>query len=414
MRKMRFIKPGLVLLLITPYAVLMQPQSQPPVSVSGPIPVNSRSQIFGAEDVAGGPQGIGLAAHGYVEEEYFISGTANIYQYNEAWERQIKQTAVPFTTRVIIRYPKDVKAFSGNLQMECEHPESAMSLSWGAIKRYVVEHGDAYASVMCGADLFTRKTPANAQPTGAPFVLRWFDPDRYRPLNWPQDDGIRYDLLAETAALLRSDAKDNPLAAYHVQRVYLSGWSFTGSLIRTYINAGFANQYRAAAGGPLFDGYLIGISASSVGAGLDPLNNDDRTPPKNNPHRVTRSLDVPVIELLSENEAVSNDGIQEPDSDNPDSRHRLYEVPGLSHGDGLGSHAGQEFQLASHGYKVLRRRHVPWNKAMCPWARWQALHSSTSIAGFVWAWPRPGQSGRGLTLQRKLASRTRSATRRAG
>ncbi len=323
-----------------------------PLAVSGPIAVSSSSQILGAEDVTGGPPSLNLAAHGYREEEYFLSGTANIYQYSEAWERQIKETDVPFTTRVILRYPKDVKAFSGNLQIECEHPQAASSLSWGAIKEYVVRTGAAYASVMCGADLITRKTPANMQPTGAPFVLKWFDKDRYQALDWPADDGIRYDVLAETIALLRSDAKDNPLADYHVQRVYLSGWSFTGSLLRTYINAGFHAQYRAPGGGPLVDGYLIGISASSVDAGIDPLNNDGKTPPKNNPHRITNAIDVPVIELMSENEAVTNDGIQAPDSDDAASRHRLYEAPGLSHGDGLGSRAVQQFQLASRGYKI--------------------------------------------------------------
>jgi hypothetical protein len=338
---------------VSSIASLAVAETPKPLAVSGPIAVSSTSQILGAEDVSGGPPSLGLAARGYREEEYFLSGTANIYQYDDAWTRQLKQPDVKFTTRIILRYPSNVKAFNGNLQIECEHPQAAAgALSWSAIKEYVVRTGSAYASIMCGADLITRKTPADMQPTGAPFVMKWFDKTRYQAINWPQDDGIRYDVMAETVALLRSNAENNPLKDYHVKRVYFSGWSFTGSLQRTYINAGFHAQYRLPGGGPLIDGYLIGISASSVVAGIDPLNNDDKTPPRNNPHRITNAIDVPVIELMSENEGVTNDGIQAPDSDDPASRHRLYEVPGLSHGDGLGTRAALLYQLASHGYKI--------------------------------------------------------------
>jgi len=51
--------------------------------------------------------------------------------------------------------------------------------------------------------------------------------------------------------------------------------------------------------------------------------------------RVARSIDVPVIELMTENEAVTNTGPQPPEHDVGMGRHRLYEVAGLTHGDSL-------------------------------------------------------------------------------
>jgi hypothetical protein len=330
---------------------LAPPSTMPKLpKVIGPIPVTADSQILGAEDVPGGPPSANLPAHGYVEEEYFVSGTANIYQYDSNWNRTLKQANVPYTTRMVIRRPTDRAKFSGTVQYECGHPQMGNTGNWNATKDYILRHGDIFVGVMCGADLITRRTPATAPPTGAPFVLKWFDAKRYAPIDWPEDDGIRYDVIAQTGALLKSKDKSNPLAAYNVQRIYCAGWSFTGSLWRVYINEGFHDEYRMPNGSPIFDGYLLGISSSTFSGGYDPLNNDQNLP-VGNPRRVTKSVDVPVIEQMSENEAITNFGPQAPESDDLKSRHRLYEVPGLTHGNGLGSGVnGMRFQLTQHGY----------------------------------------------------------------
>jgi hypothetical protein len=340
------------ILLIALLAPAMQGQMSMPSlpKVTGPIPVTVESQIFGAEGIPGGPPSANLPAHGYVEEEYFVSGTANIYQYDSNWNRTLKQANVPYTTRMVIRRPTDRAKFSGTVQYECAHPQFGNTGNWNATKNYILRHGDIYVGVMCGADLITRRTPPTAPPVGAPFVLKWFDPKRYAAINWPEDDGIRYDVIAQTGALLKSRDKSNPLAAYHVERTYCAGWSFTGSLWRVYINEGFHEQYRMPDGSPIFDGYLLGISSSTFSGGYDPLNNEQNLP-VGNPRRITKSVDVPVIEQMSENEAITNFGPQAPESDDLKSRHRLYEVPGLTHGNGLGSGVGGgRFQLTQHGY----------------------------------------------------------------
>jgi hypothetical protein len=161
------------------------------------------------------------------------------------------------------------------------------------------------------------------------------DPVRYAPLVWAQDDAPRWDAFAQIAALIRDPAAGNPFAGYRVRRVYAAGWSFTGSLLRTFVNEGFHDRARDRWGRPLVDGYLIGISASAFVSGMVSLTTGTRVLPVGHPRRVTRAIDVPVIELMTENEAVTNTAPQPPERDNGFGRHRLYEVAGLTHGDSL-------------------------------------------------------------------------------
>jgi hypothetical protein len=124
------------------------------------------------------------------------------------------------------------------------------------------------------------------------------------------------------------------MAPLKVQRVYASGWSFTGSFLRTFINEGFHDRLRDAKGRPLINGYLIGISSSSFRSGYVPINSHTPNLEPADLRRRNRAIDAPVIELMSENEAITNHEPQTPDGDAPGHSHRLYEVPGLTHGSG--------------------------------------------------------------------------------
>ncbi len=100
--------------------------------VKGPIPSRSESQMLGAEDVPGGPPRVDFAGNGYVEEECFISGAANLYRYDDKWNRVLKQPDIPYTTRMILRRPTDHSKFSGNIQFECSHRLFGGTLAWSA------------------------------------------------------------------------------------------------------------------------------------------------------------------------------------------------------------------------------------------------------------------------------------------
>ena len=182
-----------------------------------------------------------------------------------------------------------------------------------------------------------------------PLILPWFDHARYAQFAWP-DDGIRWDVIGQTIQRLRSGRLPAPLNTFRAKRLYVSGWSYLGSIQRSYINYGFHEQYRLPDGEPAVDGYLIGISSNSVDAGFGPINPQAKLPPAD--QRFLREIDVPVVELMSENEAHTNSLPQRPEVDRYAGGHRLYELGGVSHQDsGLPAWAqAWGTQLRAHGH----------------------------------------------------------------
>jgi hypothetical protein len=66
-----------------------------------------------------------------------------------------------------------------------------------------------------------------------------------------------------------------------------------------------------------------------------PINSKSAVPVFDDPRRKHKPIDVPVIELMTENEAVTKSELPPIEADHGIGRHRVYEVPGVTHGDGL-------------------------------------------------------------------------------
>ena len=89
----------------------------------------------------------------YVTEEYFVSGTA---------------AGAPYQTRIIVRRPKDPKAFSGTVVAEAQHAGGrSLIFEWSRV------------SVLTRKHLFVEivHSPANVA------TLKTFNAERYAPLN---------------------------------------------------------------------------------------------------------------------------------------------------------------------------------------------------------------------------------------
>lgn len=302
------------------------------------------SQIWLDPGLPGTPEAAALERAGYIREEWFQTGTANVYGYDAAGKPAVEHADVPYTTRLIVIRPRDPRRFSGNVQLNPFHPVMGNS-NWSTIADYAMERGDAFVGVMIGADDNTRRAPPGPVPMMATKVLSWFNAERYAPINWPADeDGIRWDVFADTARLIRS--ADGPLKGLTITHTYAQGWSFTGSFLRTFINSGFHAMTRLPNGKPLIDGYLIGISSFSFRSGYVPINSRAANLAETDPRRPNVPIDVPVIELQSENEAISNREPQTPDKDGAPGAHRLYELPGVTHGSSRRRGTVSELQIA--------------------------------------------------------------------
>jgi hypothetical protein len=220
----------------------------------------------------------------YLTEEYFVSGVAS---------------GMPYTTRIILRRPKDASTFSGTVVAEALHSGGrSLVFEWSRVSILTRRH--AFVEIVHSA--------ANIN------LLKTFNADRYSTLSIVQ--GQTNEVIAQVGRLIKS--KTGPFAALDVKRTTLMGTSASSGTVRTYLAA--HSNLRMPDNGPIFDGFLL---TSTNG---------------NTPLPV---VDVPMIQMPTQTEVVTwaQMGIayRRPDSDEPGNRFRIYEVAGMPHNNSFQS-----------------------------------------------------------------------------
>lgn len=308
-------------------------------NVKGPLPVTMTSYPFGAADHELVPED--LKRVGYVEEEFLISRTANVYDWPTLGPPTVRIANAPYTTRVLVRRPADRAKFSGNVAVEMLNPSNRFDLNigWAISHNEFIRNGDAWVGL-------TSKPIAVA-------ALKTFNPDRYKDLNWanpaPLDDprncsqvardserttenGLIWDINTQTGAWLRSREKSNPLLYGVSERephsvTHLYGWGFSqvGGFLVTYANAIHPLDVKEN-GKPMYDGYLIGTPVLGT-----PINQCSAPIPPDDPRRQVHNTGVPVIRIMTQSDYLLAIAARQPDSDTPAERFRNYEIAGAGH-----------------------------------------------------------------------------------
>jgi Alpha/beta hydrolase domain len=119
----------------------------------------------------------------------------------------VQEADHPYTTRILVRSPRDRDAFSGDLLLELLHPEAGSETLWRNVRGYLLDRGDAYCQVT------TRREPYNylIQPPQTAIVrTKAFDPVRYAGIDFG-DSGLSWDVISHVGRLLRSDVPENVL-----------------------------------------------------------------------------------------------------------------------------------------------------------------------------------------------------------
>jgi len=295
--------------------------------VTGPIPTTADSRPFMA--AARAQQVVDLAKAGYVEEEFFVSGDASVYDWNGDGSLTIKISGASYTTRVLVRRPIDPSHFSGAVVVEPMN--NARVYDWAFIWAYL------YEQLLSRGDVWIGVTHLPAAMT----ALQRFDANRYAPLAMKNpspeercgrggaasdsEEGLRWDMFSQLGAALKSG--DSPLlGGFTVSRVYAA--SHYGELA-TYVNAVHPHA-RLAGGRPVYDGYLIK-------ANEDPLRirRCAAAPAEGDARQITRNVDVPVIRMIAQGDVLDTFTRRRDDSDAPGDRFRLYEVAGAPHMDSI-------------------------------------------------------------------------------
>lgn len=285
----------------------------------GPVPVTADSYPLMADARLQHP--VDLPALGYVEEEYFVSSRANVYDWTENGV-SVRTRNAPYTTRILVRRPADPSRSSGSAYVELGNSARGFDwgFSWSLAWRQMTRNGDTWVGVTYSGDAIE--------------ALRQFSPGRYASLGFPNpdpapcgrggavpasEDGLRFDMLSQVAVLIRS------MDGWGIGRVYAMSH---GSELPTYIQAVHPRSV-GPDGGPLYDGFILHRHNR-----LGSLNACGGAPAPDDPRHVIRDAGVPVIRIVAETDAASTVGLRREDSDTPGDQYRLYEVAGAPHADG--------------------------------------------------------------------------------
>lgn len=314
-------------------------------TVSGPIPVTPQSRPFlGAQSA--------IDAAGYIEEEYFLSGDANVYDWTGKGHG-VKVIAGPghYVTRILVMRPRDPARFGGNVEVTILN--ASLNLDFGGPTDFdaMAKQGDVWIGI-------TSKTVTAK-------ALQKFDAARYAPLDWSSpvppaqrcadptmiptymaggkealeamlksgtrnswpetEDGLVWDMLGQLGFLLKSEQRSTILPGFGKPWVFMSGVSQSAIYLRTWI-AGFHDRYRTPDGKPVYDGYL-GI----VGPAMIRINQCAADIALEDPMQKLTPPDVPFISISSEGEMWQARYTHQADAFTRTGGIVSYEVAGASH-----------------------------------------------------------------------------------
>ena len=296
----------------------------PMPKVTGPLPVTATSRPFLDSSHVFAP--MDLAKIGYVEQEFLVSGNANVYDWMADGSLAVKSSGAPYTTRILVRRPANASRFSGAVLVELMYPPRRWdwAMMWGYMHDGLIARGDAWVGITV---------------PGSIGGLQKFDPMRYSTLSFanpssvacaganaalPIEDGLKWDAITQIGALLKSRAASAPFAGLPASSLYMT---VQGGDLTTYMNA-FHRVARLENGKPVYDGYLARAPFAATR-----ISQCAPAPAAGDPRHIVKNVDVPVIAVVPQGDLPNTIALRREDSDQPGDRYRLYEVAGSGHID---------------------------------------------------------------------------------
>jgi hypothetical protein len=254
---------------------------------------------------------INLGEVGYAEREFTMSGGATVYKQSGSWSSSGKwnvsasKTNVPYTTRLLVRYPTSPAKFNGTVVFEWLNDTTGGDQDpvWSQLYNELIAKGYAYVGV-------------TAQRPGMKDLATW-DPTRYGALG-DSNDGQSYEVFTQAANAVKANAA-TLLGGLTPKELIGTGDSQSAFRLDTYVNAiqplthafnGFLAVGRAVTAAPIGEGL---VSASPFPA----LIRTDNT--------------TPFIQLNTQGDIEELDAAAARQADN--NYLRTWEVTGAAHID---------------------------------------------------------------------------------
>ncbi|GIE94230.1 alpha/beta hydrolase domain-containing protein [Paractinoplanes rishiriensis] len=276
--------------------------------VTGPIPATGESHPFFATD-------LDLAARGYLEQEFFYRGAANVYDATVAPgigarpspspTAAIVSTGHHYQTRMVVRRPARADRFNGTVIVEWLNATSQYDVEalWFRTHEFLLRDGYAWVGI----------TAQSAPVTHPALGLKAFDPHRYGGLDLTaggtltSGDPLSFDVYAQGLQAVRRTGVLGTLRP-GIRTVIAAGVSQSAGRVSVFANA---IQPRNR---PVADAALLYVGGE----------------------RLRADLTMPVFKVLSETEfaAAPASNASEVSSLQPDTGlMRTWAVAGTSHSD---------------------------------------------------------------------------------
>ena len=276
------------LTLLVPVGLAAQ---TPPATVTGPIDAASAGDA--ARNAIANATANPLTSNGYIEEEFFIEGTANRYTTPELETGDIIDGGHPYKTRLIVRRPTSSERFNGTVVVEWLNVTGGrdLDIDWFQAGAYFVRTGYAWVGV-------------SAQRVGVDYLREW-SPARYGSLDVTvggtiERDALSYDLFAAVGKAARGSGSPSILHGLRPERVLAIGHSQSASRLATYLNNVHPRD-------PVFDAVMVHGGGGQI--------RDDQ--------------DVKIFKIMAETDMPRRARNRQPDTQT----FRQWEVAGSSHVD---------------------------------------------------------------------------------
>ena len=293
----------------------------PKANITGPTSKGSRA-------FAATPSVVDLTTVGYIEEEFFVEGTARAFKPDGAFGLDgkwsvLEASSTPYKTRILVRRPRDSSRFSGVVVVEWFNVSSKIDIDvdYHFVHDEILRSGHVWVGVTAQEISISSKGDGSLGKDA--LGLAAWDPARYGSLKHPGDD-YSYDIFSQVGAILKAPGATDPLAGLKPKMLLADGESQSAMRMLTYVNAIHKNAL-------VYDGFMI---HSRNGSGA-PLTGAPAAPALA-PAQVRADLAAPVFQFITESDLfMLGTGIRSfPSARQANSKSvHTWEVAGTAHSD---------------------------------------------------------------------------------
>lgn len=288
----------------------------------------------------------------YTEKEYFVSGTANLYDIAPDNRLMVREDGLPYTNRILVRAPADPEKFNGKVYVDILNASDKYDNEslWRRAYGMIMEEGAAYVGItskpVCVAALqrFSDRYDELSWASPNTWLFSSYKIDKANGQTAEQayenfwvtagelpytDIGLVWDILSQTGYAIQANTADMFGAGKSVEGVYLYGQSQSGFVMNEYFR--FMDFLKDNGKALPFDGFMNVVGTYPA----NKINQSDTTAIAANTedgYYIGKNLGVPVMYVTSQ---MDYNASFRPEGSNvdEDSLFALYEIAGAPHSD---------------------------------------------------------------------------------